>query len=173
MNAETEHLMHKVRGNYSSCACRSSENICRSSGGAQEKGKRGSKPHETQFGTKMVRISEFHPPLKKAIVLFRRFFFWISPGLGPNSGFWCCVFLTFTDFFLYYVATNIKGWFKICTLFPVYSQIWLNLSRDDCQCYGMITTLVTNKDTSQSTAPGMTRPALCNKLECATYTLRL
>jgi hypothetical protein len=44
MNAETQHLMHKVRSNYSSCTCRSSENICRSSGGAREKGKRGSKP---------------------------------------------------------------------------------------------------------------------------------
>jgi hypothetical protein len=30
--------MHKVRGNYSSCTGRSSENICGSSGGAQEKG---------------------------------------------------------------------------------------------------------------------------------------
>jgi hypothetical protein len=35
--------MHKVRGNYSSCTGRSSENICSNSGGAQEKGKRGSK----------------------------------------------------------------------------------------------------------------------------------
>jgi hypothetical protein len=51
-NAETQHLMHKVEGNYSNCAYRSSENICSSSGGAQEKGKRGSKPDETQFGTK-------------------------------------------------------------------------------------------------------------------------
>jgi hypothetical protein len=31
--------MHKVGGNYSSCTGRSSENICSSSGGAQEKGK--------------------------------------------------------------------------------------------------------------------------------------
>ncbi len=33
--------MHKVRGNYSSCTCRSSENICSGSGGAQEKGQTG------------------------------------------------------------------------------------------------------------------------------------
>jgi hypothetical protein len=33
--------MHKVRGNYSSCTCRSSENICSSSGGSHEKGKTG------------------------------------------------------------------------------------------------------------------------------------
>ncbi len=45
--------MHKVRGNYSSCTCRrSNENICSSSEGDQEKGKSGSKPDETQFGTK-------------------------------------------------------------------------------------------------------------------------
>jgi hypothetical protein len=37
---KTQHLMHKVRGNNcSSCTCRSSENICSSSGSAQEKGK--------------------------------------------------------------------------------------------------------------------------------------
>jgi hypothetical protein len=41
--------MHKVQvPNYSSCTCRSSENICKSSGGAHEKGKMGSKPDETQ-----------------------------------------------------------------------------------------------------------------------------
>jgi hypothetical protein len=34
-------LMHKVRTNYSSCTARSSENICSSSRGAQEKGKTG------------------------------------------------------------------------------------------------------------------------------------
>ncbi len=30
---ETRHFMHKVRGNYSSCTGRSSENICSNSGG--------------------------------------------------------------------------------------------------------------------------------------------
>ncbi len=55
--------MHKVRVNYSSCTCRSSENICSSSGGAQEKGKRGSKLDETQFGTKkMVHFWVSSPP---------------------------------------------------------------------------------------------------------------
>jgi hypothetical protein len=66
--------MHKDRGNYSSCTCRSSENICSSSGGAQEKGKDWSKPDETQFGHSKWCISEFEPPLK-ANVLFWRFFF--------------------------------------------------------------------------------------------------
>ncbi len=36
--------------NYSSCTVRSSENICSSSGGAQENGKTG---YETQFTTKI------------------------------------------------------------------------------------------------------------------------
>jgi hypothetical protein len=40
--------MHKVRGNYTSCIGRSSENICSSTGGTQLKGKRGSKQDETQ-----------------------------------------------------------------------------------------------------------------------------
>ncbi len=38
-NAETQHLV--LEFNYSNCTDRSSENICRSSGGAQEKGKTG------------------------------------------------------------------------------------------------------------------------------------
>ncbi len=69
--------MRKVGGNYSRCTCRSSENTCSSSGSAQEIGKTGqnrmklslaqkvvyfwvwqgkrkdgSKPDETEFGTK-------------------------------------------------------------------------------------------------------------------------
>jgi hypothetical protein len=45
--------MHKVRGNYSSCTSRSSENICSSSGGAHGKRKEGgAKQDETQFTTK-------------------------------------------------------------------------------------------------------------------------
>jgi hypothetical protein len=57
-------LMHKVRGNYSSCTCKSSENIYSSSGGAEEeKGKRGSKPDEkTQFGTKNGACLSFPSP---------------------------------------------------------------------------------------------------------------
>ncbi len=40
-NAETQHSVHKVRGSYSSCTGRSSENTCSSNGGNQEKGKWG------------------------------------------------------------------------------------------------------------------------------------
>jgi hypothetical protein len=56
--------MHKVRGYYSSW--RSSENICSSSGGAE--GKRGTKPDETQFGTKN---GAFHPPWKANVLFYR------------------------------------------------------------------------------------------------------
>jgi len=38
-----------------------SENICSSSGGAQEKGKRGSKQDETQFTTKKEAFLSFTP----------------------------------------------------------------------------------------------------------------
>jgi hypothetical protein len=40
----------KFESNYSSCTSRSSENICRSSGGAHEK----ERQDETQFTTKLV-----------------------------------------------------------------------------------------------------------------------
>jgi hypothetical protein len=40
---EFQHLMHMVTGDCGSCTCRSNEHICSSSGGAQEKGKTGSK----------------------------------------------------------------------------------------------------------------------------------
>jgi len=30
------------------------------------------------------------------------------------------------------VAKNMEGWLKICTLFLIYNQIWLNLPRDNC-----------------------------------------
>jgi hypothetical protein len=54
--------MHKVRGNCSSCSCRSSENICSSSGSAQEKGKDGVKtPDQTQFETKSGAILSLTP----------------------------------------------------------------------------------------------------------------
>jgi hypothetical protein len=51
-HTETQHLMYKVRDNYSNCTCRSSENICSSSGGTQDKRKDWSKQDETQFGTR-------------------------------------------------------------------------------------------------------------------------
>jgi hypothetical protein len=44
--------MQKDKSNYSSCTGRSSENICTTSGGAQQKGK----PDETQFTTKFAGI---------------------------------------------------------------------------------------------------------------------
>jgi hypothetical protein len=66
--------MHKVRGNYSSCTGKSSENICNSSGGAQEKRKTCSKPDETRFGTKSGAFLSLTPHPLNANVLFCRFF---------------------------------------------------------------------------------------------------
>jgi hypothetical protein len=59
---------------FISCIHKSSENICSISGGAQEKGKRGSKPNETQFGTKKMVHFKVSAPLK-VNVFFCRFFF--------------------------------------------------------------------------------------------------
>jgi hypothetical protein len=72
----------------SRCTLRSSENICSSSEGAQEKGKTGWNSVYHQNWS----FSEFHP-LLNANVRFAGFFL-ISPCVWPNSGFWCCVFLT-------------------------------------------------------------------------------
>jgi len=54
-----KHLMPKVRGNYNSCTGKSSENICSSTGGAQERG--GSKQDESQFITQKWCIYEVQP----------------------------------------------------------------------------------------------------------------
>jgi hypothetical protein len=78
--------MHKVRGNYSSCTGRSSENICNSSGGAQEKGKTCSKPDETQFGTKSGAFLSLNPHRLNANVLFCRFFKKSHPVLDQTQG---------------------------------------------------------------------------------------
>ncbi len=74
--------MHKVRGNYSSCTCRSSENICSSSGGAHEKGKRDQNRMKLSLANGRLMYT------------FGGFFLIISAGFGPNPGYWCRVFLT-------------------------------------------------------------------------------
>ncbi len=70
-NAENHHLMHKVRDNYSSCRCRSSENICSSRGSAQEKMKDGVKTRSNSAWNKKWCISEFDTPLKANVLLYR------------------------------------------------------------------------------------------------------
>jgi hypothetical protein len=62
-NDETQHLVHEVRGNYSSCTYRSSENICRNGGGANEKRKEGVK-------TRSNSLLSFTPPLEVGNVRF-------------------------------------------------------------------------------------------------------
>jgi hypothetical protein len=65
--------MHKVRGNYSSCTCRSSESLFSNSGCAQEKGKTGQNRRKLSLAQK-AHFWVWPPPLK-ANVLFWRFFF--------------------------------------------------------------------------------------------------
>jgi hypothetical protein len=60
----------RFESKYSSCTVRNSENICSSSGGAQEKGK----TPETQFTTKIDGFLSFTPPHPlNATVLLCRF----------------------------------------------------------------------------------------------------
>ncbi len=57
---------------------------------------------ETQFTTMVYWVSTSPPPsLLNANVLFWQVFFWISPCVWPNSGFWWCVFLTLWVTLLY------------------------------------------------------------------------
>jgi hypothetical protein len=59
-NDETQHLMHKVQDNYSSCTSRSCENICSSSGRAFEKGNWGQNRMELSLAQEIKWcISEF------------------------------------------------------------------------------------------------------------------
>jgi len=69
---------------YSSPTGRSNENICNSSGGAQEKGKDRIKPNLPP----KVMVFSLSTPLN-ANVLFCNL-----TCVRPNSGFLCCVFLT-------------------------------------------------------------------------------
>ncbi len=103
--------MHKVRGSYSSCTYRSSENICSNGGGANEKGKRASKPDEkTQFGTKKWCISEFHtfpPPLRQCIFLNR--FIFLNHHYNLES-YWVGVISICTYFIIYIIPPTIQTW---------------------------------------------------------------
>jgi hypothetical protein len=47
---------------------------------------------ETQFTTKIDGFLSFIP--RWMLIYFFADSFWISPCVWPNSGFWCCVFLT-------------------------------------------------------------------------------
>jgi hypothetical protein len=82
----------RFKTNYNSCLVKSSENICSSSGGVQEKGKTwwNLVYHQNWW------FSEFHPPLNTNVLFCR--VQKISTCLSPNSGFWCCVFHTLRIF---------------------------------------------------------------------------
>jgi hypothetical protein len=72
----------------SSCKVRVSKNVCSSSGGAQAK----ERQDENQFTTKIDGFLSSMPPWM--LMYFFEGFFKISPCVWPNSGFWCCVFVT-------------------------------------------------------------------------------
>jgi len=80
--------MHTFRGNYSSCTVK----IYVTSVEERRKKERGGQNRMKLSLTQKVVHFWVWPPLK-AKVLFGRVFL-ISPGFGPNSGFWCRVFLT-------------------------------------------------------------------------------
>jgi hypothetical protein len=54
--------------------------------------KDGWKQDETRFGTRIGAFLSLTPGWK--LMYFFADFFWISPGFGPNSGYWCRDFLT-------------------------------------------------------------------------------
>jgi hypothetical protein len=87
--ADTEHSMFETMFN-SSCTVRSSENICSSSGGAQEKRKDRMKlsllPKLMVFWVSSL--------VECYCTFFAGFFLKSHPCVWPNWGFWCCVFLT-------------------------------------------------------------------------------
>jgi hypothetical protein len=71
--------------NYSSCTCRSNENLCSGSRAAQEKIERQG---ETQKTIKIDGFLSFTPPLNA-----NGGFFSISLGVWRNLGYWWCLFL--------------------------------------------------------------------------------
>jgi len=74
--------------NYSSCTVKSSENICSSSGGGQEKVKTG---WNSVYHQIRCFFFEFHPHW---MLMYFLQVLKISPPIWPNSGLWCHVFLT-------------------------------------------------------------------------------
>jgi hypothetical protein len=70
---------------------------------------------ETQFTTKNWWFLEFHPSRWMLMYYFARFF-GISPSVWPNSGFWCCVFLTLRITLIYASWTHETKQQHICTV---------------------------------------------------------
>ncbi len=81
-------LCTRFERNYSRCTGRSSENLCSSSGAAQVNERRD----ETQKSIKIDGFLSFIPPWM--LMYFLAGIFLISPCVWPNSGYWCCLFLT-------------------------------------------------------------------------------
>jgi len=87
--------MHKVRGNYSSCTCKSSENISSNNGGALEKGKTGRKPDETQCRTKSGSFLSWTPCRAPLLGLAPPHL--QTPGIAPNSSLLTTIYLCIQD----------------------------------------------------------------------------
>jgi hypothetical protein len=77
--------MHKVRGNYSSCTCRSSENTCSSSGSAQEKGKMGQNRIKLSLAQKGGAFLSLTPPWR-LMYFFLPVFFQSQSVLDQTQG---------------------------------------------------------------------------------------
>ncbi len=102
--------------NYSSCTGRRSGNICSNSGGAQEKGKRGSEQDETQFTTNNKWcISDFHPSAPPSLLptpgrlmyFFAGFVLECHPILDETQGSSGCVlFLTLQKTLIYLLSSS-------------------------------------------------------------------
>ncbi len=75
----------RFKRNYSGCTCRSSENLCSSSSGGKKKIE-----SETQ---ETINFLSFTHPLE-CWCTSMRICLWISSYVWPNSGYWCCLFIT-------------------------------------------------------------------------------
>jgi hypothetical protein len=81
----------------------------------RKKKKRGSKKEdEAEFSTRNGAFLSF-TPLRRLMYFFGRFFLKISPGFGPNSGFWCRVFLTLQKTLMYREESKVS--YMIAKLF--------------------------------------------------------
>ncbi len=69
---------------------------------AAEALRRKERHDKTQFPTKFDGFMSFTPPPWMLMYFFADFFL-ISPCMWPNSGFWCCVFLTLQITVLYFL----------------------------------------------------------------------
>jgi len=88
----------------SSCTVRRSENIYTAT---EETLRKEERQDETQFTTKIDGFLSFISSCMLMYFFVGFFFLWISSCVWPNSGFWCCVFLTLW-------ITLLTSWNSLC-----------------------------------------------------------